>query len=89
MILWWVWLSLLDAVWVGAGFLHGGVLEEGLGAGEVPVHGLPGDAEVPGDVGDAKGAVALIDMSSGGSQNALDGFLVADGGVADLSVGAH
>ncbi len=51
------------------GRVHGGGDEQRVGAGEVPVHGLAGDPERAGDVGDAEVGAALVDRLARGVED--------------------
>ena len=72
-----------------AGGVHGRRDEQGVGAGEVPVDGLPGDAERAGDVGDGEVGAPRVDGLARGVEDPRDGFLVGGGGRARPAVGAH
>ena len=72
-----------------AGGMHGRRDEQGVGAGEVPVDGLPGDAEGAGHVGDGKVGALRVDGLARGIEDPGDRFLVARGRRSGPAVGAH
>ena len=61
------------------GRVHRGRHEQGVGAGEVPVYRLAGDAERAGDVGDGEVGTACVDRLARRVEDARDGFVVAGG----------
>ena len=71
------------------GGVHGGRHEQGVGAGEVPVDRLAGDAERAGDVGDGEVGAAGVDRLARRVEDPRDGFVVAGGRRARPAVGAH
>ena len=59
--------------------VHGGRHEEGVRAGEIPVHRLAGDAERASHVGDGEVRAAGVDRLACGVEDPRDGFVVAGG----------
>ena len=71
------------------GRVHRGRDQQRVGAGEVPVHGLAGDPEGAGDVGDGEVGAACVDGLACRVEDARDRLVVAGGRRSRPAVGAH
>jgi len=71
------------------GGMHGGRDEQGVGAGEIPVDGLPCDSQRAGDVSDGEVCALRIDGLARGIEDPGDRFLVCRGGRTGPAMGAH
>ena len=69
--------------------VHGRRHQQRVGAGEIPVHRLPGDAQSAGDVGDGELRAARVDGLARRVEDPGDRFLVGGGRRSGPAVGAH